>query len=87
MADKEATVYIVDVGEPMGKQHGKRTETDLEWAMQYVWDRITSTVRLSSTLTSVQSHESNDPLQIATGRKTAHIGVVGLRTDGEGTPP
>ncbi|KUM55730.1 hypothetical protein ACN42_g11509 [Penicillium freii] len=36
--------------------------TDLEWAMQYVWDRITATV--------------------ATGRKTATVGVVGLRTDG-----
>ncbi|KAF5865037.1 ATP-dependent DNA helicase II subunit 2 [Aspergillus alliaceus] len=62
MADKEATVYIVDVGKSMGKRRHGRSVTDLEWAMQYVWDRITETV--------------------ATGRKTAMMGVIGLRTDG-----
>ncbi|KAL4808894.1 SPOC like C-terminal domain-containing protein [Aspergillus unguis] len=62
MADKEATVYIVDVGKSMGERRNGREVTDLEWAMQYVWDRITSTV--------------------ATGRKTAMIGVIGLKTDG-----
>jgi hypothetical protein len=44
MADKEATVYIVDVGASMGRcQHGREI-TDLTWAMRYVWDRITATV-------------------------------------------
>ncbi|GES62790.1 ATP-dependent DNA helicase II subunit 2 [Aspergillus terreus] len=62
MADKEATVYIVDVGRSMGVRRNGRSVTDLEWAMQYVWDRITGTV--------------------ATGRKTAMLGVIGLRTDG-----
>ncbi|KAJ5694772.1 hypothetical protein N7536_005184 [Penicillium majusculum] len=62
MAEKEATVYIVDMGRSMGEHHHGRPMTDLEWAMQYVWDRITATV--------------------ATGRKTATVGVVGLRTDG-----
>ncbi|OQE11121.1 hypothetical protein PENVUL_c003G03275 [Penicillium vulpinum] len=62
MAEKEATVYIVDMGRSMGECHHGRPMTDLEWAMQYVWDRITATV--------------------ATGRKTATVGVVGLRTDG-----
>ncbi|KAF7620376.1 ATP-dependent DNA helicase II subunit 2 [Aspergillus flavus] len=61
MADKEATVYIVDVGRSMGECRNGRSVTDLEWAMQYVWDRITGTV--------------------ATGRKTAMMGVIGLRTD------
>lgn len=46
MADKEATVYIVDVGKSMGEKHGGRNETDLEWCMKYVWDKITTTVRL-----------------------------------------
>ena len=45
MADKEATVYIVDVGQSMGEKRNGRTESDLDWAMTYVWDRITSTVR------------------------------------------
>ncbi|KAJ5156081.1 hypothetical protein N7492_008884 [Penicillium capsulatum] len=61
MADKEATVYIVDVARSMGECHHGRSVTDLDWAMQYVWDRITTTV--------------------ATGRKTATVGVVALRTD------
>ncbi|KAL2849511.1 SPOC like C-terminal domain-containing protein [Aspergillus pseudoustus] len=60
MADKEATVYIVDVGKSMGQYRSGREVTDLEWAMQYVWDSITSTV--------------------ATGRKTAMLGVIGLKT-------
>ncbi|EFQ97459.1 Ku80 [Nannizzia gypsea CBS 118893] len=63
MADKEATVYIVDVGRSMGEKNGGRECSDLDWAMLYVWDKITTTV--------------------ATGRKTATIGVVGLRTDGK----
>lgn len=46
MADKEATVYIVDVGKSMGERHHGRSVTDLEWAMQYVWDKITTTVCL-----------------------------------------
>ncbi|KAJ5095663.1 hypothetical protein NUU61_005019, partial [Penicillium alfredii] len=62
MAEKEATVYIVDVARSMGECRNGRSITDLQWAMQYVWDRITTTV--------------------ATGRKTATVGVVGLRTDG-----
>ena len=44
MADKEATVYIVDVGLSMGQKHNGRTQSDLDWAMEYVWDKITSTV-------------------------------------------
>jgi ATP-dependent DNA helicase 2 subunit 2 len=44
MADKEATVYILDVGSSMGRKHHNRQETDLDWAMRYVWDKVTSTV-------------------------------------------
>ena len=44
MADKEATVYIVDVGVSMGERHHDRDQSDLEWAMIYVWEKITSTV-------------------------------------------
>ncbi|MCJ1485272.1 ATP-dependent DNA helicase II subunit 2 [Schaereria dolodes] len=62
MAEKEATVYIVDVGLSMGKRHAGRKQSDIDWAMTYIWDKITSTV--------------------ATERKTAVLGVIGLRTDG-----
>lgn len=61
MADKEATVYIIDMGRSMGEKRNGRKETDLEWAMNYVWEKITTTV--------------------ATDRKTATLGVIGVRTD------
>ncbi|KAF2209263.1 hypothetical protein CERZMDRAFT_113966 [Cercospora zeae-maydis SCOH1-5] len=61
MASKEATVYIVDVGTSMGETSHGRTQSNLDWALEYFWDKITAT--------------------IATGRKTAMVGVVGLRTD------
>ncbi|KAB8343035.1 hypothetical protein FH972_022629 [Carpinus fangiana] len=61
MAEKEATVYVVDLGKSMGEKRNSRNETDLDWCMKYVWDKITTT--------------------IATGRKTACLGVVGFRTD------
>ena len=44
MADKEATIYIVDIGLSMGRKHYGRKQSDLDWAMEYVWDKITSTV-------------------------------------------
>jgi len=46
MADKEATVYIIDVGKSMGRKNYGREQTDLEWSMQYVWDKITTTVSI-----------------------------------------
>lgn len=49
MADKEATVYIVDLGKSMKAKSQDREQSDLDWALQYVWDKITSTVRSLST--------------------------------------
>lgn len=46
MAEKQASVYVVDLGQSMGRKRNGRSETDLEYAMQYVWDKITSTVSL-----------------------------------------
>lgn len=45
MADKEASVYIVDVGSTMGDCHNGRTESDLDWSMQFVWDKIATTAQ------------------------------------------
>jgi hypothetical protein len=45
MADKEATVYIIDVGKSMGRKNNGRDATDLDWALTYVWDKVTSIVR------------------------------------------
>lgn len=47
MADKEATVYIVDLGDSMGDCHNGRVESDLDWSMRYVWDKISTTVAAS----------------------------------------
>jgi hypothetical protein len=44
MAGKEATVYILDLGKSMGEKRYERDQTDLDWAMEYVWDKITTTV-------------------------------------------
>ncbi|KAF1834420.1 SPOC domain-like protein [Decorospora gaudefroyi] len=44
MAGKEATVYILDLGRSMGEKRHGRDQTDLEWALEYVWDKITTTV-------------------------------------------
>lgn len=42
MADKEATIYIVDMGKSTAQKRGGRTQSDLDWAMLYVWDKITT---------------------------------------------
>lgn len=47
MADKEATVYIVDLGATMAETHGGRSESNLDWAMRYVWDKVSTTVAAS----------------------------------------
>ncbi|OBR14163.1 ATP-dependent DNA helicase II subunit 2 [Colletotrichum higginsianum IMI 349063] len=47
MADKEASVYIVDLGSSMADCHNGRTEPDLDWSMRYVWDKISTTVAAS----------------------------------------
>jgi hypothetical protein len=44
MAGKEATVYILDVGQSMGEKRHGRDQSDLDWALEYVWDKITTTV-------------------------------------------
>jgi ATP-dependent DNA helicase 2 subunit 2 len=44
MTTKEATVYILDLGKSMGYKRYGRNQTDLEWALEYVWDKITTTV-------------------------------------------
>lgn len=52
MANKEATIYIVDVGKSMGRKQNGRVQTNLEWSMQYVWDKITTTVSTYDVLTA-----------------------------------
>ncbi|KAF2719457.1 SPOC domain-like protein [Polychaeton citri CBS 116435] len=44
MAQKEATVYIVDVGRSMAEIGYGRDKSNLDWALEYVYDKITTTV-------------------------------------------
>ncbi|RYP47782.1 hypothetical protein DL768_006191 [Monosporascus sp. mg162] len=68
MADKEATVYIVDLGASMADCHSGRIESDLDWCMRYVWDKISTTVAASRKtwnvgVVGVRTDETNNPLQ------------------------
>ena len=44
MVSKEATVYIVDCGSTMGETSFGRQQSNLDWALEYVWDKITTAV-------------------------------------------
>lgn len=44
MADKEACVYILDQGLYMAEKNSGRKETNLDWALTYVWDSLTATI-------------------------------------------
>lgn len=44
MTDKEATVFILDLGSSMAQSHCGREQSDLDWSMQYIWDKITDIV-------------------------------------------
>lgn len=45
MADKEATVFVVDVCRSMGQTHQDRELSDLDYTLQYVWDKISGIVQ------------------------------------------
>jgi len=42
MAEKEATVFVIDLGKSMGEIAQGREASNLDWSMQYVWDKITA---------------------------------------------
>lgn len=68
MADKEATVFIIDLGSSMAKSHSGRSESDLDWSMRYVWDKITDIVAASRKtlcvgVVGLRTDETNNKLQ------------------------
>lgn len=81
MADKEATVYIIDLGSSMGDCHNGRIESDLDWGMRYVWDKITTTVAASRKtwtvgVIGVRTDETNNPLQEQAGDGYENISIL-----------
>ncbi|KAI2470434.1 ATP-dependent DNA helicase II subunit 2 [Annulohypoxylon bovei var. microspora] len=81
MADKEATVYIIDLGSSMGDCHNGRIESDLDWSLRYVWDKITTTVAASRKtwtvgVVGVRTDETSNPLQDQQGDGYENISVL-----------
>ncbi|KAI0456115.1 Ku70/Ku80 N-terminal alpha/beta domain-containing protein [Xylaria acuta] len=82
MADKEATVYILDLGSSMADCHNGRTESDLDWGMRYVWDKISTTVAASRKtwnvgVVGVRTDETDNPLEGEEGGEGyEHISVL-----------
>ncbi|KAK7744373.1 ATP-dependent DNA helicase yku80 [Diatrype stigma] len=79
MADKEATVYIVDLGDSMAHCHSGRVESDLDWSMRYVWDKISTTVAASRKtwnvgVVGVRTDETNNLMGDTKGYE--HISVL-----------
>ena len=80
MAEKEATVFIVDVGKSMGEKRHGREQNDLEYALQYVWDRVTSTMALDRKTTfqavvALRTNATGNPLA-EDDDSYAHISVL-----------
>ncbi|KAF4121181.1 ATP-dependent DNA helicase 2 subunit 2 [Geosmithia morbida] len=44
MAEKEAIIFILDLGSTMSRTHNGRSESDLDWSMRFVWDKMTDIV-------------------------------------------
>lgn len=40
MAEKEVTLFIIDVSDSMHKACANRQENALEWCLSYVWDKV-----------------------------------------------
>jgi len=57
MTDKEATVFVIDLGASMGRKNHDRAETDLDWAMKYVWDKVATMVGWHSESVSSCSYD------------------------------
>ncbi|EFY93891.1 Ku70/Ku80 domain & Ku-core domain containing protein [Metarhizium acridum CQMa 102] len=91
MADKEATVFILDLGASMAQKHSGREESDLDWSMCYVWDKITDIVAanrktLCVGVVGLRTDETNNKLQeddgyenISVIQELSQITMSGLR--------
>jgi ATP-dependent DNA helicase 2 subunit 2 len=44
MADKQATVYVIDIGKSMGDLRNGCEETDLDFVLRYLCDQVTTIV-------------------------------------------
>lgn len=68
MSGKEATIFIVDQGASMGRKSNGRSESDLDFAMRYVWDSlatimITGRTTLTVGIVGFRTDETNNALE------------------------
>ncbi|PHH72534.1 hypothetical protein CDD80_4472 [Ophiocordyceps camponoti-rufipedis] len=78
MADKEANVFILDLGASMAQANAGRDESDLDWCMRYVWDKITDIVAanrktLCVGVVGLRTDETNNKLQADDGYENISV--------------
>lgn len=78
MAEKEATVFILDLGASMGKSRSGRSESDLDWSMRYVWDKISDIVSanrktLCVGVVGLRTDETRNPLMADDGYENISV--------------
>jgi len=66
---KQATVYIVDLGSTMAECNSGRVETDLDFGMKYIWDKIATTMAANLKggnlgVIGLRTDETNNPLDV-----------------------
>ena len=78
MASKEATIYVVDCGRSMGDVGPGRVQSNLDWALEYVWDKITTTVstgRKTALVGVVGFHTDETDNELSVEEDYLHINV------------
>jgi len=64
---KDAIVYVIDLGSSMGECHNGRVQSDLEYGMQYIWDKLGQILQENKKQTLVgvigfRTDETDNPL-------------------------
>jgi hypothetical protein len=75
---KQATMYVVDLGSTMGECHSGRTESDLDYGMRYIWDKIAITMAANLKggnlgVIGFRTNETDNPLDDDDGYKNISV--------------
>jgi len=88
MADKQATIYVIDLGSSTGECRCGRVETDLDYGMRYIWDKIATTMSADRKSWNVgvigfRTDETNGPLAADEGYENISVSVSLLWRDSD----
>lgn len=88
MADKQATIYVIDLGSSTGECRCGRVETDLDYGMRYIWDKIATTMSADRKTWNVgiigfRTDETNGPLAADEGYENISVSVSLLWRDSD----